>query len=109
MPLREIPFKPTAEADDLKRRLVAEWKKPTPGPGQPTQPLIIKEEWAPGRFRVYVVWDEWAQLSLQERGRIIMDSLEEAEGKEECLRVSLTWGLTSKEAPQIGLKLQDYE
>ena len=101
MPVHRVPLKPAPQTEDLTRRLGEEWRNP--GGDDPARPNIIEEEIAGGRLRVYVIWDEWGKMSVQERSRIILDALEAAKGKAECAKVSMAWGLTKAEAEKLGL------
>ena len=49
------------------------------------QPVIYEQEYATKKSRVTVIWDEWADASLEERSSIILRAYELAEGKE-CAR-----------------------
>ncbi len=46
------------------------------------QPLVYEQEYATKRNRVTVIWDEWADASLEERSAIILRVYELAEGRE---------------------------
>jgi hypothetical protein len=46
---------------------------------------------------VQVVWDEWDDVSNEERGRIIMDAYEQAR-PDDLLRITMALGLTTADA-----------
>jgi hypothetical protein len=50
-----------------------------------------------------VIWDDWGDLSLQERSEIIMNAYIRAKGQQAGLRISVAMGLTSTEAKRMGL------
>lgn len=84
------------------KRLVAEWK------GEETKgeaPTIRMEGGSPGRpTRVFVKWDEWAELNHQERASIILDAAEEVLGLDASLEIMTPMGLTAKEAEEMGIQ-----
>jgi hypothetical protein len=67
------------------------------------QPLIYEQEYPTKKSRVMVVWDEWADASLEERSAIILRAYEQAEGASARERIALASGLTVPEAAAAGL------
>lgn len=67
------------------------------------QPLIYEEEFGDGNLRITVVWDEWVEMSLDQRSAIILRAYELAEGKEYRDRIVLVSGLTVPEATAAGM------
>jgi hypothetical protein len=99
MSVRNITKRKRPEnAEELTRDLVQELRHPsTKG-----QPEIIIEQPQPGQpIHLYVIWDIWDKLSLQERSEIIMDAYEEAVGKQESSLITMAMGLTQPEAQRM--------
>jgi hypothetical protein len=95
-----------SESRDLVDRLVAEWrveKNPEPKPY-----VIIEGDEKNGPLHIYVVWDEWEGLSMEERSRTIMDAFEKVESQENQFRVTIAMGLTPEEAPRMGIELSQH-
>lgn len=70
---------------------------------QSGQPLIDEEEFPTGRLRVNVIWDDWDQISLEDRTATILRAFEKAEGKMYAERIALASGLTLPEAHAAGM------
>jgi hypothetical protein len=67
------------------------------------QPLVYEQEYATGKIRVTVIWDVWADASLEERSAVILRAYEIAEGPEYRERIALASGLTVPEAAAAGM------
>ena len=67
------------------------------------QPVVYEQEYPTKKSRVTVIWDEWADASLEERSSIILRAYEQAEGKEARDRIALASGLTVPEATASGM------
>lgn len=67
------------------------------------QPLVYEQAFPKGKRRVVVIWDEWAQLPLEERSATILQAYELAFGVEERERIALASGWTVPEAHAGGL------
>src|SRR5258707_10386905 len=67
------------------------------------QPLIYEQEYATKKNRVTVIWDDWADASLEERSAIILRAYELAEGGEAREKIALASGLTVPEATAAGM------
>jgi hypothetical protein len=68
------------------------------------QPIIVGEPPEPAPItRLFVIWDEWAALSQQDRSEIIMDAYVRAKGQAEAVRISVAMGLTAAEAARMGI------
>src|SRR3954454_17486423 len=67
------------------------------------QPLVYEREFATGKSRVTVIWDEWADASLEERSAVILRAYEQAEGKDAREKIALASGLTVPEATAAGM------
>ena len=94
--VRNLP--PTAQG--LEERLHGEFKNPSADPN--AQPVILAEPPAPAPIaRLFVIWDEWADLSQQDRSEIIMNAYVRAEGQQAGLRIGVAMGLTSAEAKRM--------
>ena len=103
MPVKKMQRRgPTPEARELVKRLVAEWRAKD---SKAEQPVIIEEGGGANRpMHVYVVWDEWGDLSQVERSTIIMDAFEERYGEAKSLNVTAAMGLTPGEAGRMGIE-----
>ncbi len=89
----------------LAELLEAEWEMP-----QNPEPLIIEErprqEAAPNH--IYVVWQEWSDLSPMERSRIIFAAYARKLGPDSdalIQEVTLAMGLTPDEARRMNIEL----
>ena len=86
----------------LTERLEAEWNNPQEDrPG--TEPVIIEESTrnSPAPVHLYVVWQEWSDLSPLERSRTILKAYERHLGEANAAQVTeitLAMGLTPDEA-----------
>jgi hypothetical protein len=103
MPLRHrLVATQHPRTQELRLRLVDEWRNPRED--DPKAPIIIEED---GRgvqpTHLYVIWDDWADLTLQERSEIIMDAYEEVRGRDASLSVSVAMGVTGREAKRMGI------
>src|SRR5439155_19206863 len=67
------------------------------------QPTVYEQEYTTGKLRVTVIWDEWADASLEERSAIILRAYELAEGAGYRDRIALASGLTVPEAAAAGM------
>jgi hypothetical protein len=67
------------------------------------QPFIYEQQFSTGKIRVLVVWDEWRNLSLEERTSTILAAYEQAEGKDYRAKIALASGLTVPEAHAAGM------
>src|SRR5271155_5060848 len=67
------------------------------------QPFIYEQEYATGKLRVNVIWDEWEGIPLQERSATILRAYELAEGSCYRDRLALASGLTVPEAHASGM------
>lgn len=100
MPVKPLhPRKPSASAQELKRLLTKEWRKPK----KTGQPIILTEE--TGRAtHVFVVWDKWSALTQEERSEIIMEAYEDVVGLDKSFNVTVAMGLTPIEAKRMNIK-----
>src|SRR3954469_5132674 len=67
------------------------------------QPTVYEQEYATGKLRVTVIWDEWADAPLEERSAIILRAYELAEGPSYRDKIALASGLTVPEAAAAGM------
>jgi hypothetical protein len=67
------------------------------------QPLVYEQEYATKKTRITVIWDEWADASLEERSSVILRAYELAEGAEVREKIALASGLTVPEATAAGM------
>jgi hypothetical protein len=101
MPLRKLkprPIHPMAET--LLERLTKEMRHPSE---QSVEPVIMVEEKPSRVVDLYVVWNEWAGFSMEERSEIIMDAYEAAYGLDHSRWVTMAIGVTPEEAPRYNV------
>ena len=105
MPVKKmVRTGPSPSAAELTRRLVEEWRNPE---STAAQPVILEESQGANQPRhVYVIWDEWEDLSQTERSEIIMDAYEQRYGLEQSLAVTVAMGLTAEEADRMGIRYE---
>lgn len=84
--------------EELRERLVGEWAK---RPGRDPRPEIIEDIVGGQTVHIYVVWDEWAGMSQEERSEIIMDAYEEWVGLDTAVIVTIAMGLTHDEEDKV--------
>src|SRR6185437_10426675 len=93
-PSRQAPQHASLMAH-LVRELNADAKK-----GQPF--VYINNVGETGSLHVTVVWDEWRDLSSQQRSRIIMDAMELYDPATRG-HITIAMGVTGEEARRLGL------
>jgi hypothetical protein len=87
----------------LEDRLVHEFECPSANPGD--QPIIVAEP-PEGRGpinRLYVIWDAWSQVKLEDRSEIIVNAYVRHYGDDLANHVSVAMGLTAEEAKRLGM------
>ena len=67
------------------------------------QPTVYEQEYSTKKVRVTVIWDEWADASLEERSAVILKAYELAEGVAARDKIALASGLTVPEGAAAGL------
>lgn len=98
MPIETRSLRRPATNQDLKNRLVAEWRDQNP---TEPRPRIIQETNDQGEVvHVYVVWSEWGDLDQQARSEIITEAYWDVFG-ERGLALTVAMGLTSEEAARM--------
>ncbi len=86
----------------LQQRLTEEFIHPA---NEYSAPFINIER--PGTStHLLVVWDEWRDLSQQDRSYLILRAYEAAEGADAAAEVSVAMGLTSAEAERLGFEFE---
>lgn len=99
MPVKPYsPMRPP-EQSKLTSRLAKEWTTPT----NAAEPVILEESDRGGVVHVYVVWGDWAQLTREQRGEIIMDAAERVKPRDQLLKITIAMGLTPDEADRFGI------
>ena len=96
MTFEDQPRKPDAK---LVERLVDELKANR----ESGQPFIYEQSFSTGKVRVLVIWDDWKDLSLEQRTNIILSAIEQSDGKDYRARVALASGLTVPEGAAAGM------
>jgi hypothetical protein len=101
MPIRKVTVQSglVASKVGLAERLAEELKS-AKDYGQPT---IFEQEYATKKVRVTVIWDEWADDSLEDRSAVILRAYELAQGQQGRAKIALASGLTVPEATAAGL------
>lgn len=82
----------------LQQRLAEEFLHPADGYAAP----FINIERPGNSTHLLVVWNDWHDLSQQDRSQLIMRAYEAAEGAEAATAVSVAMGLTEAEAERMG-------
>jgi hypothetical protein len=67
------------------------------------QPTVYEQEYSTKKARVTVIWDAWAEESLEDRSAVILKAYEIAQGQAGRERIALASGLTVPEAAAAGL------
>ena len=67
------------------------------------QPFIYEQTFHTGKVRALVIWDDWKDLTLEQRTNIITSAIEQADGRDYRARVALASGLTVPEGVAAGL------
>lgn len=100
MPIVNRKPRKAATDQDLKKRLIDEWR--SVGSQEP-RPTIIQEEDEQGIVvHVYVVWDDWGELDQQARSELITEAYWEVHDVA-GLALTVAMGLTSEEARRMGV------
>jgi hypothetical protein len=98
MPVVTKKQRRTTANQELKDRLVAEWRNLD---AQEPKPLIYQEEDDQGVVvHVYVVWDDWGDLDQLERSEIITEAYWEVFDVK-GLALTVAMGLTPEEAKRM--------
>jgi hypothetical protein len=101
MPRKKIGVQSAlATAKDGLAQKLAEELKANREFGQPT---VYEQEYSTKKVRVTVIWDEWADASLEDRSAVILKAYELAEGETARDKIALASGLTVPEAAAAGL------
>ena len=109
MPIREINQRDLVEPTEapLFEMIVEEMRSEVHDLRRPM--VLIADERAGGAKHLYVVWDEpeWAGLDRLRRSEMALDAYEEFAGLDAALKVTQSWGLTTEEAADYGIRLPD--
>jgi hypothetical protein len=102
MPVRQYKTNRPPQQGQLVDRLAQEWESPDP---TATEPVVLEERNPKGEVvHVYVVWSDWAQMSRENRGEVIMDAAERIKPIPDVLKITIALGLTPEEADRFGIK-----
>lgn len=101
MPVRRgLPRSRPDSAPALEERLANELATPAEG----GQPLVFEEPPEPAPVtRLFVVWDDWSEMSQQDRSAIILGAYERSKGPAAALKIAVAMGLTTAEAERMGI------
>ena len=100
MPRQRIPLRTPQSHPDLVAALATELR--AGDAGTPNGPQIFEEDLPQNRRYVTVIWPEWTGIPPEDRGRIIGEAYEQAEGPQSRLSIGAALGLTPDEAVRIG-------
>ncbi len=91
---------PPRRTEVLVQKLAEELTSPGVGP----QPLIVEQLLPVTNSRhVRVVWDQWANLSEEERAAIIIQAYEKVEGSGAADNITIALGMRPREAAILGV------
>jgi len=91
-----------SNVDVLQQRLTEEFLHPAAGYAAP----FINIERPGTSTHLLVIWDEWHDLSQQDRSYLILRAYEAAAGADAATEVSVAMGLTSAEAERFGYEFE---
>jgi hypothetical protein len=98
MPIRSgLAYTNSASHETLRTRLAREFRQPA----EHGQPLIYLEPTAEQPTRIYVVWEDWRDLDVEERSRIILDAFRDARDEAAMLNLVVALGITTAEAERM--------
>jgi len=100
VPRQRIPLRTQQSHPDLVSALATELR--AGDAGTPNGPQIIEEDLPQNRRYVTVIWPNWEGIPAEDRGRIIGEAYEQAEGSQSRLTIGAALGLTPDEAVRIG-------
>lgn len=100
MSLVTVRYSRQNDTDNLQQRLVEEFLHPANAYAAP----FINIERPGASTHLLVVWDEWRDLSQQDRSYLILSAYEAAKGAEAATEVSVSMGLTISEAETLGVE-----
>ena len=98
MPIRSgLAHTNSPSHDTLRARLTRELTTPQ----EQGQPLIYLEPTSEQPTRVVVVWEDWRDLDIDERSRIILDAFRDARDEAAMLNIVVALGITNAEAERM--------
>jgi len=106
MPVQRISKRVSEESQSLVDRLAGELKGEKSEDPKPY--VLVEGDEANGPLHIYVVWEEWESLAMQERSSVVMEAYKTCESPENVLRVTVAMGLTPEEAPRYGIDVSRY-
>jgi hypothetical protein len=86
----------------LEEKLVREGQQPQTGVAEPV--IIMEAERQQAPTHLYVIWREWANMSLRDRSKLILNAYEKVQGANFALNVTVALGLTPEEAELQGIE-----
>lgn len=105
MPYKLIQPEPLREYPDLVSDLAEELRLQRPD-GPEDAPYVFEEATRQDFLHVRVLWDRWASIPGEDRGRVIMDAYQQVRGAEAVLKINSVLGLTHAEARKLGVEQQ---
>ena len=90
------------DIDVLQQRLAEEFLHPADTYAAP----FINIERPGTSTHLLVIWDDWRDLSQQDRSYLILRAYEAAKGADAAAEVSVAMGLTTTEAETLGFELE---
>lgn len=85
------------------KKLVSKLAQELRSNNQSGQPFIYEQIFDTGKVRILVIWDDWKEIPLEQRIRVILSAVEQSDGKDYRLKVALASGLTMPEAVAAGM------
>ncbi len=104
--------RPSTNKDNQQSQMVTELVAELRNPSEdPDAPLIIVEREAPNlpAKHLFVVWDEWEELTPLQRSRVVMRAYEQFLGNNsaEITQVTLAMGYLPDEARRMGIEIDN--
>ena len=105
MGVHEKKAAPPADYPELVQAIADELRRGRPETPAGCPLIVIEEQRYTNTIQVTVVWDRWAGIDLEDRGRVIVEAFRQARGEDEAGRISIAMGVTADEARKIGMEL----
>ncbi len=108
MPIKKVKERIPSQQRDLLDRLVKEFKEE--GTPEPRPRIIVEgeEKEEAGPIHIFVLWEEWCDLSLRDRSKLILEAYRKTADPSFVPRVTAALGLTEEEAPNFGIDVQQF-
>lgn len=107
MPFAQITPHANPKIKHLEERLVQEWTYPQENNAEPV--IIEESDRQQTTENLYVIWEEWAEISQYVRTKIILNAYEQVRGKKLSLNIIDAMGFTAEEADRAGIEYSPLE